>query len=81
MHYFIGGNRNNHAPISNGKLLAWIIQYNENNIPVDLLNQIFFPDFDLMSAMLDEQGSYILAKDENEKVWYDPYGIVKQELG
>jgi hypothetical protein len=34
-----------------------------------------------MSALLDEKGSYILVKDDNEKVWYDPYGIVKQELG
>ncbi|EKQ58159.1 MULTISPECIES: glycoside hydrolase family 15 protein [unclassified Clostridium] len=81
MHYFIGENHNNHAPISNGNVLAWITQYDENNIPVDLLNQIFFPNFDLMSELLDKRGSYVLVKDENEKVWYDPYGIVKQELG
>ncbi|MDP4146613.1 MAG: hypothetical protein Q8936_19415 [Bacillota bacterium] len=81
MHYFIGEPPNNHAPISNGNILTWLTQYDENNIPVDLLNQIFFPDFDLTSALLDSRGSYILAKDENEKVWYDPYGIVKQELG
>lgn len=81
MHYFVGDNPNNHAPISNGRMLTWLKQYDENGIPIDLLNQIFFPDFDLMSTLLDERGSYILAKDENEKVWYDPYGIVKQELG
>lgn len=81
MHYFIGENPNNHAPISNGSILTWITQYDENKIPVDLLNQIFFPDFDLMSALIDNRGSYILVKDENEKVWYDAYGIVKQELG
>lgn len=81
MYSFIGDNPNNHAPISNGRILTWIKQYEENYIPVDLLNQIFYPDFDLMSALLDEKGSYILVKDDNEKVWYDPYGIVKQELG
>lgn len=81
MHYFIGENHNNHAPVSNGNVLTWITQYDENNIPIDLINQIFFPDFDLMSALLDKRGSYILVKDENEKVWYDPYGIVKQKLG
>lgn len=81
MHYFIGENPNNHAPISNGKILSWISQYDELKIPVDLINQIFFPDFDLMSSLLDKKGSYILAKDKNEKVWYDPYGIIKQELG
>ena len=81
MHYFIGENPNNHAPISNGSILTWITQYDENNVPVDLLNQIFFPDFDLMNTLLDNRGSYILVKDENEKVWYDPYGVVKQELG
>lgn len=81
MHYFVGDNPNNHAPISNGRILTWIKQYEDNYIPVDLINQIFFPDFDLSSTLLDERGSYILAKDENEKVWYDPYGIVKQELG
>lgn len=81
MHYFIGDNSNNHAPISNGRILTWIKQYDENHIPVDLINQIFFQDFDLSSTVLDEKGSYILAKDEKEKVWYDPYGIVKQELG
>lgn len=81
MYYFIGENPNNHAPISNGRMLTWLKQYDENGIPIDLLNQIFFPDFDLMNELLDKKGSYILAKDENEKVWYDPYGIVKQELG
>jgi len=81
MHYFIGENPNNHAPISNGRILTWIKQYEQNYIPIDLLNQIFFPDFDLMSALLDDKGSYVLVKDENEKVWYDPYGIVNQELG
>lgn len=81
MHYFIGENPNNHAPISNGRILSWISQYDELKIPVDLINQIFFPDFDLMSSLLDKKGSYILAKDKNEKVWYDPYGIIKQELG
>lgn len=81
MYSFIGENPNNNAPISNGRVLTWIKQYDKNQIPVDLLNQIFYPDFDLMSALLDEDGSYILVKDENEKVWYDPYGIVKQELG
>lgn len=81
MHYFIGESPNNHAPISNGSILTWITQYDENNIPVDLLNQIFFPDFDLTNTLLDVKGSYILVKDENEKIWYDPYGIVKQELG
>lgn len=81
MCYFIGENPNNHAPISNNNILTWITQYDKNNIPVDLLNQIFFPDFDLMNTLLDTRGSYILVKDENEKVWYDPYGIVKQDLG
>lgn len=81
MHYFIGKNPNNHAPISNGRILAWITQYDENNTPIDLINQIFFPDFDLMNTLLDNRGSFILVKDENEKIWYDPYGIVKQELG
>lgn len=81
MYSFIGENPNNNAPISNGRVLTWLKQYDKNQIPVDLLNQIFYPDFDLMSALLDESGSYILVKDESEKVWYDPYGIVKQELG
>lgn len=81
MHYFIGENPDNHAPISNGRILTWIKQYDEEHIPVDLLNQIFFPDFDLMSALLDDKGSYVFVKDEKEKIWYDPYGVVKQQLG
>jgi hypothetical protein len=41
MYSFIGDNPNNHAPISNGRILTWIKQYEENYIPVDLLNQFF----------------------------------------
>lgn len=81
MHYFIGENSNNHAPISNQRILTWLSQYDENNIPVDLLNQLFFPDFDLSNALLDYRGSYIMVKCQSDKIWYDPYGIVKQELG
>lgn len=81
MHYFIGKNQDNHAPISNGNVLAWLQQYSADCRPVDRISQLFFPNFDLSSALLDKQGSYILVKDQNEKVWYDPYGIVQEKFG
>ncbi|OIJ21851.1 hypothetical protein BKP45_03920 [Anaerobacillus alkalidiazotrophicus] len=81
MKYFIGKNQDNHAPISNGNVLAWIQQYDIGCLPVDKISQFFFPNFDLSSAMFDTPGSYVLAKDHNEKIWYDPYGMVKEKLG
>jgi len=81
MHYFIGKNQDNHAPISNGNVLAWLQQYSADCRPVDKISQLFFPNFDLSSALLDTHGSYVLAKDQNEKVWYDPYGIVQEKFG
>ncbi|MGM7721684.1 glycoside hydrolase family 15 protein [Metabacillus sp. Hm71] len=81
MHYFIGKNQNNHAPISNGNVLAWLQQYDVVCRPVDKISQLFFENFDMSSSLLDNSGSYILAKDQNERIWYDPYGIVKEKLG
>lgn len=81
MHYFIGQNQDNHAPISNGNVLAWLQQYDACCRPIDKISQFFFPNFDLSSALLDEQGSYVLVKDHNEKIWYDPYGLIQQDVG
>lgn len=81
MNYFIGKNQNNHAPISNGNVLAWLQQYDVGCLPVDKISQLFFGNYDLSSSLLDHSGSYILAKDQNEKIWYDPYGIVQEKLG
>ncbi len=81
MHYFIGKNQDNHAPISNGSVLAWLQQYDSNCRPVDKVSQFFFPNFDLSSALFDEPGSYIMVKDHHEKIWYDPYGTVREEFG
>lgn len=84
MHYFIGESSNiisdNHAPISNGRILTWLSQYN-GCTPVDIISQLFFPDYNLSNSLLGEEGSYILAKDENERIWYDPYGIIKGDYG
>ncbi|MBM7541249.1 glycoside hydrolase family 15 protein [Amphibacillus cookii] len=81
MHYFIGKNQDNHAPISNGNVLAWLQQYDVGCRPIDKISQLFFGNFDLSSSLLEQPGSYILVKDHNEKIWYDPYGIVQEELG
>lgn len=81
MKYFIGKNQNNHAPISNGNVLAWIQQYDVGCHPVDKISQVFFGNFDISSSLLDPSGSYVLVKDQNEKTWYDPYGIVQEKLG
>ncbi|WP_209125180.1 glycoside hydrolase family 15 protein [Alkalihalobacillus sp. BA299] len=81
MHYFIGKNQDNHVPISNGNVLAWLQQYDVGCRPVDKISQIFFGNFDMSSSLFDYPGSYILAKDQNEKIWYDPYGIIKEKLG
>lgn len=81
MHYFIGKNQNNHAPVSNGSVLAWLQQYDKGCRPVDKVSQFFFPNFDLSSSLLEEPGSYVLVKDHNEKIWYDPYGMVQESLG
>ncbi|WP_223070204.1 glycoside hydrolase family 15 protein [Paenibacillus caui] len=81
MHYFIGQNQDDHAPISNGDVLAWLQQYDAGCRPVDKISQLFFKYFDISSSLLDKPGSYVLAKDQSEKVWYDPYGIVREELG
>jgi GH15 family glucan-1,4-alpha-glucosidase len=81
MHYFIGENQDNHAPISNGNVLAWLQQYDVACRPVDKISQLFFENFDMSSSLLDNSGSYILAKDHNERIWYDPYGIVQEKLG
>lgn len=81
MHYFIGKNQDNHAPISNGNMLTWLQQYDVGCRPVDKISQLFFEKFDMSSALLDTLGSYVLVKDPNEKVWYDPYGIVQEKLG
>ncbi|MDA7025142.1 glycoside hydrolase family 15 protein [Bacillus sp. CLL-7-23] len=81
MHYFIGKNQDNHAPISNGNCLAWIQQYDVGCRPVDKISQLFFKYFDMSSSLLNDPGSYVLVKDHNEKVWYDPYGIVQEKLG
>lgn len=81
MNYFIGKNQDNHAPISNGHVLAWIQQYDVGCRPVDKISQLFFGNFDLSSSLLDPPGSYILAKDLNEKIWYDPYGHIQEKLG
>ena len=81
MNYFIGINQDNHAPISNGNVLAWLQQYDAGCRPVDKISQLFFKNFDMSSALLDNPGSYVLVKDHNEKVWYDPYGIVQAKLG
>ncbi len=81
MNYFIGKNQDNHAPVSNGNVLAWLQQYDEGCRPVDKVSQLFLKNFDLSSSLLDQSGSYVLVKDHNEKVWYDPYGIVQAKLG
>lgn len=81
MHYFIGKNQDNHAPISNGNMLAWLQQYDAGCRPVDKISQLFFKNFDMSSSLLEPPGSYILVQDCNEKVWYDPYGIVQEKLG
>lgn len=84
MHYFIGESSNiisdNHAPISNGRILTWLSQYNKS-VHVDIINQLFFPDFNLSNSLLGEEGSFILVKDKNEKIWYDPYGLIKGDYG
>lgn len=81
MHYFIGKNENNHAPVSNGRVLAWLQQYDEKCRPIDKISQFFFPNYDLSSALLDEPGSYVLVKDHQEKIWYDPYGLIQETFG
>lgn len=81
MNYFIGKNQDNHAPISNGNVLAWLQQYDVGCRPIDKISQLFFENFDMSSSLLDNPGSYVLVKDHNEKVWYDPYGIVQAKLG
>lgn len=81
MNYFIGKNQDNHAPVSNGNVLAWLQQYDKGCLPVDKISQLFLKNFDLSSSLLDHSGSYVLVKDHNEKVWYDPYGIVQAKLG
>ena len=84
MKYYIGISQNNHAVTSNRRLLAWFQQYQyfDNKLtPVDILNQIFYPNYDLSNSILGDEGSFVLAHDRGEKFWYDPYGIVKQVLG
>ncbi|UTR16488.1 glycoside hydrolase family 15 protein [Salipaludibacillus sp. LMS25] len=81
VNYFIGKNQDNNAPISNGNVLAWIQQYDVGCHPVDRITQFFLKYFDMSSSLLDDNGSYVLVKDHNEKVWYDPYGFVQEKLG
>ncbi|BAS28347.1 glycoside hydrolase family 15 protein [Limnochorda pilosa] len=78
--YFVGMNPDNHVPLGNGRVLVWLDQY-ESYRPVDRLKQVFYPDFDLSSASLGDEGNTVLVKDRAEKIWYDPFGVVREASG
>lgn len=78
--FFIGRNQNNHVPIDNGRVLCWLQQDNGQR-PLDRLTQVFYPNYDLSSRVLGDEGSYLLVKLAHERIWYDPHGLVKEQPG
>ena len=78
--FFTGRNPDNNVPLANGKVLAWLQQY-DGGRPVDKLSQLFYPNYDLTSRLLGEGGSTVLVKLAHERIWYDPYGLIKNHPG
>lgn len=80
MKFFVGKESSNNVPLSNGKVLAHLQQYDQNR-PVDRIHQLFYPYFDRASSVLGDDGIYSVAKDSREGVWYDPCGLMRGEYG
>lgn len=73
-------NPDNNVPLGNGRVLVWLSQY-DGYRPVDKITQAFYPDYDLSSSALGDEGITVLVNDENERIWYDPHGIVRMRSG
>jgi hypothetical protein len=78
--FFTGRNHENNVPLANGTILAWLQQYDAGR-PVDKLSQLFYPDYDLSSWILGDGGSTALVKLSHERIWYDPYGLIRDNPG
>jgi hypothetical protein len=78
--FFVGRNFENHVPLANGKVLVWLQQY-DGCRPVDRLTQVFYPNYDLTSQVLAEGGGTVLVKLSHERIWYDPYGLIRENPG
>lgn len=78
--FFTGRSHDNNVPLANGKVLAWLQQY-DGDRPVDKISQLFYPNFDLTSRILGDGGSTVLVKLAHERIWYDPYGLVRVNPG
>lgn len=81
MRFFVGREPDNHVPVGNGRLLATLQQYDDAQTPVDRLCQLFYPTYDHVGPLLGEEGSSVLVRDPAEKVWYDPYNVVRTRPG
>jgi len=78
--FFVGLNPDNHVPLGNGRVLAWLDQY-DGYRHIDRMIQVFYPDYDLSSGVLGADGASLVVKDHREKIWYDPYGVVRERSG
>lgn len=78
--FLTGRNPENNVPLANGKVLAWLQQY-DGGRPVDKISQLFYPNYDLGSRILGDGGSTVLVKLAHERIWYDPYGLIRVNPG
>ncbi len=80
MSFFVEIDEDNHVPLANGEVLVWM-RHSQKNRSMDWLKQIFYPDYDLSSSLLGEDGALVFVRDKHEKVLYDPLGIIREKSG
>ena len=72
MKYYVGELASNHAPISNGKVLALLQQF-QGGRAIDRVHRLLYPYFDRESSLLGEAGIHTVARDSKEDIRYDFY--------
>ncbi|MCF6094246.1 hypothetical protein L1765_09745 [Microaerobacter geothermalis] len=80
MPFYVEIDEDNHVPLGNGNVLVWM-RHDLKNRAMDWLKQIYYPDYDLSSYLLSEDGVQIFIKDKGEKVCYDPLGLIQDHSG
>ncbi len=74
--FFVGRNSQDSVSLGNGEVLCCLQQFVDNKA-IDWIKGIYFPYFDRDSELLGKEGSFIMCKDRDERIWYDPNAYMR----